>query len=101
MSGLVLRQCEVVSTYEPNSCTSINKTGNNVNFFNGVLRMLQENAQPALKSNLITMKGIAFNGSRCLNSESGAGASTSKNKDSRDSSMFMLLLVLAMYDFEA
>ena len=101
MSGLVLRQCEVVSTNEPNSCTSINKKGNNVTFFNGVLSMLQENAQPALKNNLINMTGIAFNGSRCLNSESSAGASTSKNKDSSDSSMFMVLLVLVMYDFEA
>ena len=101
MSALVLRQCEEVSTSEPNNWTSINKKGYNADFFDDVLSMLKENAQPALKNILLSTKGIAFNGSRCLNSESSSGASTRKNNDSRDASMFMVVFVLAMFDFEA
>lgn len=127
---LVFRKCEEVSTNEPIGCTSIKTERDlNINFFDDVLRMLPNEVSKTLK-NILSSNDITFNGSRCLNEyiqrevsgsyghiPSGSNgnipsgsdgntascASISKNSDSRNASMLIVVLVLAVitFDFEA
>ncbi|XP_022289611.1 uncharacterized protein LOC111101418 isoform X2 [Crassostrea virginica] len=97
--GLEFRKCEEVSTNEPDGCTSLRiEDFKNINFFNDFLRVLPEEASKRLQQISAQNITITFDGSRCLN-VAGSGASHFKNSDSRNASMFMVVLVLAMFPF--
>ena len=89
-----------MSASETDGCTSLRiEDFKNINFFNDFLRVLPEEASTRL--NEISAKDITitFDGSRCLNVDR-SGASHFKNSDSRNASMFMVVLVLAMFPFD-
>ena len=92
-----------MSAIETDGCTSLRiEDFKNINFFNDFLRVLPEEASKTLKNISDNDITITFHGSRCLNVD-WSGASHFKNSDSRNASMFMVVLVLAMFpfDFEA
>ena len=92
-----------MSANETNRCTSFSiEDFKNINFFNDFLRVLPKEASTTLKNISDYKITIAFHGSRCLN-VARSGASHFKHSYSRNASMFMVVLVLAMFpfDFEA
>ncbi|XP_078319005.1 uncharacterized protein LOC144620871 [Crassostrea virginica] len=83
---LEVRKCEEVSAKETNGCTPIR-----VEDFNEFLSVLPEEASTNLRIS------TAFK--YCLNIAQ-SGASHFKNSDSRNASMFVVVLVLAMFPFD-
>ena len=85
-----------MSAKETNGCTSFRVE--DVNEFKSVLPEEASSLREILTNDIT----IIFHGSKCLN-VAQSGASHFKNSDSRNASMFMVVLVLAMFpfDFEA